>query len=186
LSGRGVHQPCAQQPARLPRAAAVFASFAYILPVVPQCIEDFSKLTSDPVWSDYFEAGMCTWWVRPALGHARMQCRLPLSDLQPPCACCADRRRLKVHPCGHGDGKGSHMSVFLEVEEAMWSPRAEFKITLVNQADASKSHSASKSRSGRHAVAALPLPHCKLCICPDALSVAVWKTRVRLHEDVRK
>jgi hypothetical protein len=27
-------------------------------------IDNFSELTSgDPVWSDCFEAGICTWWV---------------------------------------------------------------------------------------------------------------------------
>jgi hypothetical protein len=51
-----------------------------------------------------------------------------------------DRRRLRVYP-QQGVPKGTRLYVFLEVQDDMWEPSAEFKITLVNQADASKSHS---------------------------------------------
>jgi hypothetical protein len=53
--------------------------------------------------------------------------------------CGGGGRRLKVYPEG---AKGTRLSVFLEAQDDMWKqPSAEFKITLVNQADASKSHS---------------------------------------------
>ncbi|KAG1664744.1 hypothetical protein FOA52_004752 [Chlamydomonas sp. UWO 241] len=45
-------------------------------------------------------------------------------------------RRLKLHPGGYGNGTGTHLSMFLEAQEAMWAPTAEY-----NQADASRSHS---------------------------------------------
>jgi hypothetical protein len=32
-------------------------------PVLQWRIENFSTLTSVPVFSDCFEAGICTWWV---------------------------------------------------------------------------------------------------------------------------
>ncbi|KAG1673776.1 hypothetical protein FOA52_002345 [Chlamydomonas sp. UWO 241] len=78
-------------------------------------IEGFSKLTSEPVRSDSFEAGICTW-------------------------------RLRMYPEGCDDGEGTHLSVFLEAQDAMWEPTAEFKVTVVNQADASKSRSHDTTR----------------------------------------
>ncbi|KAG1656642.1 hypothetical protein FOA52_008866 [Chlamydomonas sp. UWO 241] len=74
-------------------------------------VEDFSKQTEDEtIWSNSFEAGVCTW-------------------------------KLRVYPGGWSAAKGTHLSVFLEAQDAMWAPSAEFKLTLVNQADASKSSS---------------------------------------------
>ncbi|KAG1673739.1 hypothetical protein FOA52_002308 [Chlamydomonas sp. UWO 241] len=75
-------------------------------------IKDLRKLPSEPVWSDCFESGICTW-------------------------------RLRVYPLGtsgpDGIGKGTHVSVFLEAQDVMWRPSAEYKFTLVNQANPSKS-----------------------------------------------
>ncbi|KAG1680618.1 hypothetical protein FOA52_015067 [Chlamydomonas sp. UWO 241] len=51
-----------------------------------------------------------------------------------------DRRRLGMFPAGNNVGRGTHLSVFLEVQDSMWEPTAEFKLAVVNQADASKSH----------------------------------------------
>ncbi|KAG1671683.1 hypothetical protein FOA52_007474 [Chlamydomonas sp. UWO 241] len=50
--------------------------------------------------------------------------------------------RLSLHPEGTDAGAGTHLSVQLEVQDVMWKPRAEFKITAFNQADASKASSA--------------------------------------------
>lgn len=52
-----------------------------------------------------------------------------------------NRRRLKVYPGGRKEGKGTHMSVFLELLDTMWQPSADFMLTLVNQVDVSKSFS---------------------------------------------
>ncbi|KAG1663813.1 hypothetical protein FOA52_013378 [Chlamydomonas sp. UWO 241] len=71
-------------------------------------IENASKLTSEPVWSDSFEAGIGTW-------------------------------RLRVHLGGHGKGKGTHLSVYRHAEDAMWEPTADYRLTLINHADAKKS-----------------------------------------------
>ncbi|KAG1656641.1 hypothetical protein FOA52_008865 [Chlamydomonas sp. UWO 241] len=71
-------------------------------------MEDFSKLPSERVRSETFEAGICTW-------------------------------KLSVDPDGYGDAEGTHLSVFLEAQDDMWAPSAEFKFTMLNQADASKS-----------------------------------------------
>jgi hypothetical protein len=49
------------------------------------------------------------------------------------------RRRLVVYPEGDGTAKGTHLAVFLALEDAMWTPSAKYALTLVNQADASKS-----------------------------------------------
>ncbi|KAG1657510.1 hypothetical protein FOA52_003747 [Chlamydomonas sp. UWO 241] len=49
--------------------------------------------------------------------------------------------RLKMFPGGGGDGTGTHVSVGLEALDAMWEPSARFKLEMVNQAEASKSHS---------------------------------------------
>ncbi|KAG1674617.1 hypothetical protein FOA52_001866 [Chlamydomonas sp. UWO 241] len=48
--------------------------------------------------------------------------------------------RMRVHPQGNGADQGTHLSVFLELQDAMWAPEAvKYKLTAVNQADASKS-----------------------------------------------
>jgi hypothetical protein len=44
-----------------------------------------------------------------------------------------------MYPRGVGEGTGTHLSVFLEVQDGIWEPSIEFKMTLINQADASKS-----------------------------------------------
>ncbi|KAG1669248.1 hypothetical protein FOA52_003285 [Chlamydomonas sp. UWO 241] len=49
--------------------------------------------------------------------------------------------RLEVSPRGDAIGAGTHLSVYLEAFTSFWEPDAEIKITLINQADASKSHS---------------------------------------------
>ncbi|KAG1673749.1 hypothetical protein FOA52_002318 [Chlamydomonas sp. UWO 241] len=73
-------------------------------------IENFSKVTSEPVRSASFEAGICTW-----VG------------------------RLLLDPEGVGHDNGTHLPVLLEVLDDMWEPSAECKGTLVKQADASDS-----------------------------------------------
>ncbi|KAG1654976.1 hypothetical protein FOA52_004563 [Chlamydomonas sp. UWO 241] len=73
-------------------------------------IENFSKLTSDAVKSDCFEAGACTWQLR-----------------------------VYAQGTGHGAAAGTHLSVYLELGDDMWAPKVHHKVTLVNQADASKS-----------------------------------------------
>ncbi|KAG1673777.1 hypothetical protein FOA52_002346 [Chlamydomonas sp. UWO 241] len=119
-------------------------------------IKNFSKPTCEPVRSDSFEAGICTWWVGRAWRRA-MQ-RLPNADsvdasaipaaprLTAVCRGGPGRRRLKVYPAGDGDGVGTHLSVFLETQDDMWEPSADYKITLLNQADASKSFSYGNTR----------------------------------------
>ncbi|KAG1679813.1 hypothetical protein FOA52_012725 [Chlamydomonas sp. UWO 241] len=62
--------------------------------------------------------------------------------------------RLLVSPDGRGDGKGTHLSVYLEMVDEIWAPSAEFKLTLLNQADGSKSI----SRSGLPCDVTLKLP----------------------------
>jgi hypothetical protein len=57
-----------------------------------------------------------------------------------------DRRYLKVHPNGKQRGTGTHLAVYLMVQDDMWQPSAEIKLTLVNHADASKSFSFGESR----------------------------------------
>ncbi|KAG1674608.1 hypothetical protein FOA52_001857 [Chlamydomonas sp. UWO 241] len=53
-----------------------------------------------------------------------------------------------MDPQGCGIGKGTHLSVFLELQDAMWAPGAvKCKLTAVNQADASKSVSKSFTRT---------------------------------------
>ncbi|KAG1679822.1 hypothetical protein FOA52_012735 [Chlamydomonas sp. UWO 241] len=47
--------------------------------------------------------------------------------------------RLLVYPDGYADGQGTHLGVYLEVQDEMWQPSAEYKFTLLNQADGSKS-----------------------------------------------
>ncbi|KAG1669260.1 hypothetical protein FOA52_003297 [Chlamydomonas sp. UWO 241] len=47
--------------------------------------------------------------------------------------------RLMVDPDGSAEGNGTHLAVFLVVQDEMWEPNIEFEFTLVNQADASKS-----------------------------------------------
>jgi hypothetical protein len=54
------------------------------------------------------------------------------------------RRRLLVYPGGCRDGRGTHLSVFLEAQDAIWSPSAKYTLHVVNQADASKSFSHSE------------------------------------------
>jgi hypothetical protein len=56
------------------------------------------------------------------------------------------RRLLVVNPRGFGVGKDTHLSVFLELQDTLWAPSAEYKLTLVNQADVSKSHLWGKSQ----------------------------------------
>ncbi|KAG1667000.1 hypothetical protein FOA52_014312 [Chlamydomonas sp. UWO 241] len=74
-------------------------------------IDHFSKLPSgDPVRSDCFEAGTCTW-------------------------------RLRAHPNGSSAAQGTHLSVYLEVQDAMWEPSATYKFTVVNQHDTGSSTS---------------------------------------------
>ncbi|KAG1671685.1 hypothetical protein FOA52_007476 [Chlamydomonas sp. UWO 241] len=55
--------------------------------------------------------------------------------------------RLKVYPEGTDDGAGTHLSVYIEAQDVMWKPRAEYKITAVNQADSSKSSSAGSTET---------------------------------------
>ncbi|KAG1673772.1 hypothetical protein FOA52_002341 [Chlamydomonas sp. UWO 241] len=55
--------------------------------------------------------------------------------------------RLWAYPKGLGVGKDTHLSVYLEAQDAMWAPAAEYKFTLVNQADGSKSHSTGDKES---------------------------------------
>ncbi|KAG1674731.1 hypothetical protein FOA52_013566 [Chlamydomonas sp. UWO 241] len=71
-------------------------------------VENFSKLSREIVFSDFFEAGICTW-------------------------------RLQVWPEGEGDDLGTHLSVYLEAQDVMWAASAQSTLTVVNQADASKS-----------------------------------------------
>jgi hypothetical protein len=62
-----------------------------------------------------------------------------------------------VFPQGYGAGKGTHLSVFLELQDAMWAPAAvKYKLTVVNQADASKSVSLGKSQP-------MMRPYCRQC-----------------------
>ncbi|KAG1679163.1 hypothetical protein FOA52_000519 [Chlamydomonas sp. UWO 241] len=73
-------------------------------------IEGFSKLTSEIVRSDCFEAGIGIW-------------------------------RLMVDPEGYGNGKGTHLSVFLELRDAMWAPLStEYELTLVESASVAILH----------------------------------------------
>jgi hypothetical protein len=62
-----------------------------------------------------------------------------------------------VHPGGWGDGKITRLSVFLEAQDDMWVPSAEYKFTVVNQVDGTKSRSEGQSHSGSHAVVAFAL-----------------------------
>ncbi|KAG1670273.1 hypothetical protein FOA52_003623 [Chlamydomonas sp. UWO 241] len=72
-------------------------------------IEDFSKLISEKVRFERFEAGICTW-------------------------------QLRVDPDGWGVDQGTHLTVFLEALDNMWTTTSvEYKVTLLNQADASNS-----------------------------------------------
>jgi hypothetical protein len=72
-----------------------------------------------------------------------MQC-LPCSLCRLPCVVVelsgggTDRRRLHCTQRAL-NGSKTHLSVYMEVQDAMWKPRSECKITVVNQADASKS-----------------------------------------------
>jgi hypothetical protein len=68
------------------------------------------------------------------------------------------RRCLKVHPNGKRGGTGTHLSGDLYPVDGMWQPTAEIKLTLVNQADASKSRS--KGQPGDRTA-----PHYTQCIC---------------------
>jgi hypothetical protein len=68
------------------------------------------------------------------------------------------RRYLRVDPFGFGGGKGTHLSVWLVAQDGMWQPSAEIKLTLVNQADASKSRY--KGQPGERTA-----PHYTQCIC---------------------
>ncbi|KAG1659958.1 hypothetical protein FOA52_010591 [Chlamydomonas sp. UWO 241] len=47
--------------------------------------------------------------------------------------------RLQVYPEGCEKGKGTHLSVFIQAQDDTWGPSAEYKLTVVNQMDASKS-----------------------------------------------
>jgi hypothetical protein len=49
------------------------------------------------------------------------------------------RRGLQVHPDGVDQGQGTHLSVSLDALDAFFEMRVEYKFTLVNQVDASKS-----------------------------------------------
>ncbi|KAG1670274.1 hypothetical protein FOA52_003624 [Chlamydomonas sp. UWO 241] len=48
--------------------------------------------------------------------------------------------QLNVDPAGFGSGEGTHVSVWLALKDRKLTTRAEYKFTLVNQADARKSH----------------------------------------------
>ncbi|KAG1679172.1 hypothetical protein FOA52_000528 [Chlamydomonas sp. UWO 241] len=47
--------------------------------------------------------------------------------------------RLRMYPEGYGRAKGTHLSVFLEAQDVMWAPSVEYAVTLVHQAEASRS-----------------------------------------------
>jgi hypothetical protein len=54
-------------------------------------------------------------------------------------------RQLRMHPRGR-NGNGTDLSVFLDSHTDMWAPRAKYTLTLVNEADASKSRSHGQSQ----------------------------------------
>ncbi|KAG1670268.1 hypothetical protein FOA52_003618 [Chlamydomonas sp. UWO 241] len=49
--------------------------------------------------------------------------------------------QLRVVPDDWGSDQGTHLTVFLDVMDTMWATSVEYKFTLLNQADASKSRS---------------------------------------------
>ncbi|KAG1674605.1 hypothetical protein FOA52_001854 [Chlamydomonas sp. UWO 241] len=79
--------------------------------------------------------------------------------------------RLRVDPSGCGDVKGTHLSVFLELQDAMWAPGSvKYKLTVVNQADASKS----LSKGGSSGDVALKLPcGAEICVSSHILQRAL-------------
>jgi hypothetical protein len=106
---------------------------------VPQlCIENFSTLTDYRVYSECFEAGIGTWCVGRLRADAATARGASLCAIAP-CVGKPDRRRLFVFPKGNDGGADTHLSVFLEAQDAMWAPTAECTFTLINQADASRS-----------------------------------------------
>ncbi|KAG1669269.1 hypothetical protein FOA52_003307 [Chlamydomonas sp. UWO 241] len=105
-------------------------------------IEGFSKLTSKPVRSDSFEAGICTWLLQVYTeGYSSAGCSSP-----PPLVDNSDGdgdNSDSYDNDSYDDVTGNDLADFLETQDDMWEPSAEYKITLVNQADASDSICAS-------------------------------------------
>ncbi|KAG1679806.1 hypothetical protein FOA52_012718 [Chlamydomonas sp. UWO 241] len=86
-----------------------------------------SSSTEDP-WSTLF-----TWRIE---NFSKQRSELVRSDCFEAGIC---TWRLRAYPGGDQGGQGSHLSALLEVQDGMWNPKVEIKLTLVNQADASKS-----------------------------------------------
>ncbi|KAG1665999.1 hypothetical protein FOA52_010097 [Chlamydomonas sp. UWO 241] len=57
--------------------------------------------------------------------------------------------QLRLHPRGR-NGDGSHLSVFLDLQDPMWAPHTQYKLSLVKQADASKSRSYGSAHTFNH------------------------------------